>query len=173
MITEEFNSTIDSWIEQLDYYGFPQLRAKPSESAWSLGQVYMHLIESTAHFFEEARRCLSSNDHEHEEASPSAKKMFDNNELPDILIEGPASNRNTPQPDSKDQLIDGLMKLKAELNSLGALMSATEFRGKTKHPGLRYFGAHDWLLFAEMHFRHHLRQKRRIDDFLSASADRS
>lgn len=169
-MTEEFKRTIDHWLEQLDRYGFPQLRAKPSQSAWSLGQVYMHLIESTAHFLEEARRCLSSNDHEHEEASPSAKMMFDSNELPDILIEGPASNRNTPQPDSKDQLINGLMNLKAELDTLCALMSVSEFRGKTRHPGLRYFGAHDWLRFAEMHFRHHLRQKRRIDDFLKSNA---
>ena len=27
--------------------------------------------------------------------------------------------------------------------------------GKTKHPGLNYFTAKEWLQFAEMHLRHH------------------
>jgi hypothetical protein len=37
--------------------------------------------------------------------------------------------------------------------------------GKTKHPGSNYFTAKEWLQFAEIHLRHHLKQKKRIDDF--------
>jgi hypothetical protein len=38
--------------------------------------------------------------------------------------------------------------------------------GKTKYPGLNYFTAKEWLQFAGIHLRHHLKQKKRIDDFL-------
>jgi hypothetical protein len=38
--------------------------------------------------------------------------------------------------------------------------------GKTRHPGLLYFSALEWLRFAEMHMRHHFRQKKRIDEAL-------
>jgi hypothetical protein len=38
--------------------------------------------------------------------------------------------------------------------------------GKSRHPGLGYFNAGEWLRFIEMHMRHHLRQKERIDAFL-------
>jgi hypothetical protein len=40
------------------------------------------------------------------------------------------------------------------------------FHGKTKHPGLGFFNANEWLQFAEMHLRHHLKQKERIEEFL-------
>jgi hypothetical protein len=46
------------------------------------------------------------------------------------------------------------------------IISKTLFKGKTKHPGLNYFTAKEWLQFAGMHLRHHLKQKKRIDDFL-------
>jgi hypothetical protein len=37
---------------------------------------------------------------------------------------------------------------------------------ETQHPGLYHFSANEWYQFAEMHFRHHVRQKKRIDDYL-------
>lgn len=59
-----------------------------------------------------------------------------------------------------------LTNLKDEINKVEILISKSSFKGKTKHPGLGYFNASEWLRFAEMHFRHHLKQKKRIDDFL-------
>jgi hypothetical protein len=52
------------------------------------------------------------------------------------------------------------------MNTVATLISESQFNGKTKHPGLGYFSAKEWLQFANMHFRHHLRQKKRIDVFL-------
>jgi hypothetical protein len=52
------------------------------------------------------------------------------------------------------------------MSSAAIKITESPFGGKTKHPGLGYFSAHEWLQFADMHFRHHLRQKKRIDDFL-------
>jgi len=42
----------------------------------------------------------------------------------------------------------------------------SSFHGKSKHPGLGFFSASEWFQFAEMHLRHHLKQKERIDRFL-------
>ena len=56
------------------------------------------------------------------------------------------------------------------MNGQVILMTARKYKGKTKHPGLGYFSAEEWLQFAEMHFRHHLRQKKRIDEFLKMDA---
>jgi len=52
------------------------------------------------------------------------------------------------------------------MNALAALIPASDFKGKTKHPGLLYFNAGEWLQFATIHLRHHLRQKKRIDTLL-------
>jgi len=75
-------------------------------------------------------------------------------------------NAYLPQPNSKVQLLRDLIHIKEEMNQLAILIAETPFMGKTKHPGLNYFSANEWLQFADMHFRHHLRQKKRIDDFL-------
>ena len=166
MLIEDFNHTIDFWIKELEQYDFIRLCAKPSPNSWSLGQVYIHLIDNTGWFIEQVKICASTNDNAIEEASPAAKKMFLNNDFPDEIMEGPPSNEDTPQPESKEQLMNCLMNLKDEIKNIGILISESPFKGKTKHPGLNYFNAIEWFRFAEMHFRHHLRQKQRIDEFL-------
>ncbi len=113
--------------------------------------------------------CISSNDHATEEASTDAKAMFFNNSLPNVDLEGSPDNAKIPQPANKDQLINGLLNLKSEMNELSILIPRTSYKGKTRHPGLNYFNANEWLQLAEMHFRHHLRQKKNIDNFLKGS----
>jgi hypothetical protein len=166
MLMEAFNQTIDAWIKESKRYNFTQLSAKPSATSWSLGQLYMHLIQSTHFFIKQIKICTANNDNVHEEAFNNAKVMFLNNEFPDMLLEGPPSNATTQQPVSKEHLVIELEQLKDELNKAEALISASQYRGKTRHFGLGYFTANEWLQFAEMHFRHHLRQKKRLDDFL-------
>lgn len=168
MLLENFNHTINIWITALQQYHFSQLCTKPFEKSWSPGQLYLHLIEDTNYYIEQIKLCVSSNDNEMEETSQFAKTMFLNNDFPYEVIEGAPDNAFIQQPGSKEQLMNDLMNLKNEMNAVAILISKSPFKGKTKHPGLNYFNAEEWLQFAEMHFRHHLRQKKRIDDFLNS-----
>jgi DinB superfamily len=170
MLNKDFNQTPDNWIKELEKYSFAQLLAKPSPISWSLGQLYMHLIGATGYFVKQIKICTSNNDNINEEAFDNAKIMFRNDDFPDALLEGPPSNAKTPQPLSKEQLVTELTHLKNEIKNAEALISASQFKGKTKHFGLGYFTANEWLQFAEMHFRHHLRQKKRLDDFLKENS---
>ncbi|MBC7828235.1 MAG: DinB family protein [Chitinophagaceae bacterium] len=166
MLIDKFNHTIDFWIKELEQYDFTQLCAKPTSTSWSVGQVYMHLIENTDWFIGQIKICVSTNDHSLEQSLPAAKAMFLNNDFPDEALEGPPSNADTLQPENKEQLMNCLLTLKTEINNVGRLISESQFNGKTKHPGLNYFSAREWFQFAEMHLRHHKRQKKRIDEFL-------
>jgi len=129
----------------------------------------MHLVQATGYFIRQIRACTTSNDNQEAEAYPEARSMFANNDLPDTLLDGPPSNATTPQPISKEQLIDDLKKIKDEIKNAELQIAQTPFKGKVKHFALGYFTAYEWLQFTEMHFRHHLRQKRRLDDFLNAN----
>jgi hypothetical protein len=162
----DFKSTIDYWIIQLDAYTFPQLLLKPSLSSWSIGQVYMHIIENTDWFFGQVRTCITCNDNADMEASRAGKIMLHKNAFPDMQLEGPPDNDLTPQPKSKEEVYNELTRQKAEIAILTEQIKTTKFNGKTKHPGLEYFNASEWFQFAEMHQRHHMRQKARIDEFL-------
>ena len=164
---DAFNYTLHSWIEEVERSNFARLCAKPSPAGWSLGQVSMHLIEATTFYLEQAEICLSSDNNGFEQMSPEAEVMFSNNAFPDELIEGPPSNADTQQPQSKEALINDLLALKEKVNRVATLISVSDSNGKTKHPGLKYFNAVQWFQFAEMHFRHHLKQKERIEALLN------
>ena len=163
---EDTGHAIDLWITALEQYDLLQLCTKPAPDSWSLGQVYMHLIEQAGYYLEQIKICLSREEYVLEEMSPDAKKMFRANAFPDALIEGPPTNATTPQPVSKEAIMRALLDLKKEFSRMKILIAQNPLQGKTKHPGLHYFSAADWFQFADMHFRHHFRQKKRIDDFL-------
>ena len=54
-LLRQFNETLRQWIAWLDDYSFTELLRKPRPGAWSLGQMYVHLIHSTEHFISHAR----------------------------------------------------------------------------------------------------------------------
>ena len=162
MVLEDFNKTIDIWITELDKYTIHQLVSKPLKG-WSLGQLYMHLVNDSQFYIEQINICLLENENSNEESSDFARMLFSNGSFPDEDIAGDPSNSFIKQPDSKEQLQDFLISLRTEFNKLYKPITQSTFKGKTKHPGLNYFNAIEWFLFAEMHFRHHLRQKKKID----------
>ena len=44
MLIDDFNKTLDVWLEDLYRYDIETLRIQPDPSSWSLGQLYTHLI---------------------------------------------------------------------------------------------------------------------------------
>jgi hypothetical protein len=152
MLTTNFNHTLDTWIEEFEQYDFAQLTTKPSPDSWSLGQVGMHLIENTEWFLDQVRICVGANENAMEDPLPEGKTMLGNNRFPDEVLEGPPENLVTPQPESKEQLLHSLREIKTKMNELDRVISTSPFNGKTKHPGLGYFDARQWLQFADMHY---------------------
>jgi hypothetical protein len=166
MLLKAFNDTIQQWIDYLDDYTLEMLCQKPAADSWSLGQVYTHITEDTAWFATQMEASMLSNANREKEMHEDAKAMFRNNSFPEKMIEGPATNSNIRQPQSKDELIQKLLAIKARVNTLCTSFDFSKASGKTMHPGLLFFSAPDWLQFAEMHLRHHFRQKKRIDEKL-------
>jgi len=168
MLIDSFNQTIDRWIAALDGYSFTQLCAKPSAQGWSVGQLYIHLVQDTTFYLEQLRESLASDCHTQQSASDQALVMLRNNAFPDIIIEGHPDNALIPQPESKDELLRGLEHVKREANDLAQGMAQGTVCGKSLHPGFQYLNANEWLQLAEMHLRHHFRQKERLDQFLKS-----
>lgn len=158
----DIRATLDQWIAALDQYSLQQLQAQPPDGGWSLGQVYMHLLNEAEYHLEQFTAALSSNEHSHEDATPEGRTMLNNNSFPDIRLQGPPENAAVPQPESENELKAALLLLREQFEK-SLLMLSNDHHGKSKHPGLGYFTAEEWLQFADMHMRHHLRQKKRID----------
>ncbi|HEY0612234.1 MAG TPA: DinB family protein [Chitinophaga sp.] len=163
----QFNDTIDQWIAYLNDYTLEQLCRQPEPGSWSIGQVYVHIIDDTSYFVEQIATALLSTANSDKEMHKNAKFIFGNKGFPDMQIQGPATNTPIRQPQTKEELRQGLTAIKAKVNQLSTSFDFSQSNGKTEHPALWFFSATEWLQFAEMHMRHHIRQKKRIDNQLA------
>jgi len=169
MLINDFNRTIDIWIHSIQQYNFEQLCTQPDANSWSVGQVCMHLANDTNWFIEQIKICVSNNENTDKTMLPFAQTMFLCNSFPDERLTNPA-NVNMPQPASKEALLQLFINLKKDMNDAAMQIAISKSTGKTKHPGLHYFNANEWLQFSEMHLRHHLKQKERIEILLKLKA---
>lgn len=167
----QFDTTIQQWIDQLGHYTLSQLWRPPRAGSWSLGQVYNHIIDDTSWFAGQMKEALECRENAGETMHPNARAMFERNGFPDIRIEGPATNTFIAQPQSIEELARRLAAIKTTVDDLFREFDPTASTGKTQHPGLHFFSAVEWLQFSEMHMRHHLRQKERIDAALADTRD--
>lgn len=166
-LIDDFNNTIDAWIAELDRFDFEKLIAKPDANSWSLGQVYMHLINETHYYIEQMEVSINNNENLAMEMTDAGKSMFADNAFPEIKIKGdPASTDKIQQPQNKKDLEDNMRALKQRMNHVAQALANAATAGKTQHPGLGYFSGMEWLQFADLHLRHHLKQKERIKNFL-------
>jgi hypothetical protein len=168
MLIDDFNNAIDVWINTVEQYSFEELCRQPDEHIWSLGQICVHLINDTSWFVEQIKICLLNDENANESMTSFAQTIFQNNSFPDEKLTNPA-NDNMLQPSGKEKLLEAFIQLKKDMNEVAAQIQDTASKGKTKHPGFGYFNAMEWLQFAEMHLRHHLKQKERIEKFLQRS----
>ncbi|MDB5035776.1 MAG: hypothetical protein JWQ98_3017 [Chlorobi bacterium] len=170
-ICERFERVATVWINALDRYTPDQLTATPADGGWSMGQLYNHLIQTALHMqFREIDACLNGTGTTEGSKTFPGRLAFALGSIPPIRIKVPPSREYTPEQRSD---VDGL---KREMRGLidqmrlvaGKLEKAGAAAGKArrKHQALGMLNATEWYRLVEMHHRHHLRQKRRLDAFL-------
>ncbi|MBN9299164.1 MAG: DinB family protein [Filimonas sp.] len=163
ILLTRFNETADVLLNALARYSLTTLQQQLQPGAWSLGQMYTHILDDTEYYIEQMKAALATAENTTETMHTDAKAMFANNAFPDIQIAGPTTGIYIPQPESKELLVQRLSSIKATINTLYQSFDDTKPQGKTLHPGLLFFSSLEWLQFAEMHMRHHFRQKERIE----------
>lgn len=164
---QAFEATVGRYLVELENLDIEQLRAKPDEEEWSIGQMYMHLIQS-AHSMQlrNVDQCLAGSEavlDNMEEKTENGKAAFALGSFPPIRIKVPASPQYTPrQPESKEQLIEGLRGVVERMKRTEIALSQAVEGHKILHPGFGALNAAEWFLLVEMHYRHHLPQLERL-----------
>jgi hypothetical protein len=165
---QRWEKVSQQWMATLDNYSEEELLRQPEEGAWSIGQVYVHLLGS-AQFFHLAhvKTCLASNDNSDKSKKMPGKISYFLGSFPPIKIKVPPSPQYTPpQPKSREALRESYANLQKAMIETATAIENTTFKGKSEHPAFGFVSAPEWFLMIEMHFRHHLRQKARLDKFL-------
>jgi hypothetical protein len=168
-----FEKTARVWLVALNDYTDEQFALKPSETQWSIGQVYYHLVVRTENFHLRAcKKCLEHQGEVTEGGKTLAGKIvFLLGSFPPVKIHVPPSPEYTPkQPQSRAEMREGLLKLIETMRALAPQIDHASPVQKWKHLALGMLNAMEWYRLIEMHFRHHLRQKKRLDKFVTQSA---
>lgn len=168
---KEFEETVGRYLVDLENLDMEQLHAKPNEEEWSIGQMYMHLIQS-AHLMHlrNVDQCLGGSEAVigiTGEKTENGRTAFELGSFPSIRIKVPASPQYTPQqPESKEQLMEGLRGVVERMKRTEITLSQASVENRILHPGFGALNATEWFLLVEMHYRHHLLQLERLQNFI-------
>jgi len=159
------------YMKELERFSMEELCRKPGEAEWSLGQMYMHLIRASLHLhLRNVRACAESAEGVVTDGMKSERgeAAFLNREFPNMRIQVPPSPAYTPpQPSSKEQISGGLRSVLDQMIAAEPLVHMAPPQNKLVHPGFGALNAAEWFMLVEMHYRHHLRQKERLERFLA------
>ena len=166
---KNFNDTIDIWIKELSRFTIEQLKVKPDDKSWSLGQLYEHLIEETNWYNGQIEMTLGNEKNSNKMTSDVAKVLLKRGSFENKRFQGdPLISENVKQPTSIAKLKSDLEGLKQNTNEIWVKMNNASKYGKSEHPGIGFLNCFEWIQYSEMHMRHHIKQKKRIENFLQS-----
>ncbi|MGZ9585865.1 DinB family protein [Paenibacillus marinisediminis] len=164
---QRLQETMAHYLHELDGFSIDQLRFQLTEDEWSIGQMYQHLIQSALYMhLHNIEKCLA---HSSDSATTLMGKteegaaIFVQGSFPPIRIHVPPSPQYTPvQPETKDQLIQGLATVVQRMKEIEPTLEGASVQSTVPHPRFGGLHAKEWFLLIEMHYRHHLRQLERL-----------
>ncbi|WP_083837621.1 DinB family protein [Paenibacillus sp. Aloe-11] len=160
---QRFEETVQHYLLELDSFSLEQLQYTPQEGEWSLGQMYVHLVNSALHMqLKNIEICLKSNG-ETGVKTEAGTAIFDLGGFPPVRIQVPPSPQYTPpQPSSKEDIVEGLQAVMRQMREVEPVLRESSEGYTVSHPRFGALNAREWFILIEMHYRHHLLQKERL-----------
>jgi hypothetical protein len=168
-ILSQFEQTAALLLNSLKDYSEEQFSRKPDANSWSMGQMYNHLVSGTMRFpLQQIALCLDGKGSaENGGIKFPFKLFFLFGSMPPTRIKVPPSDTYTPkQPENIEAMRIGLEHLVKTMREIEPKIANSSSTHATAHPAFGYLTARQWFQLIEMHFRHHLRQKQRIEKLL-------
>lgn len=167
---QRFEQTVSYYLHELDGFSMEQLKFQQAEGEWSIGQMYQHLIQSALHMqLRNIEQCLAQSNGSTTTTAKTEEgaAVFEQGSFPPIRIHVPPSPQYTPaQPETKEQLIQGLALVIRRMNEIQPSLEEASVQNTVLHPRLGALNAKEWFLLIEMHYRHHLRQLKRLKQLM-------
>ena len=158
---------LSKFKQELTTYSPEQLRHIPEAGVWSIGQMYDHLIVVAHEYLDKVSVCSEAKEQGCLEKTPSGKELFNNKGFPPIEIRLPDEMNAPPNnSDSQEELFNRMEKLIQRIEYWEAQVDTIHPERKEKHGGFGWLNAREWLDLVEMHSRHHLRQKEKLERYL-------
>ncbi|MFC5447715.1 DinB family protein [Paenibacillus aestuarii] len=158
---------IGSYRSFLQNYSLEQLRFISAEGVWSIGQMYDHMILVAHEYLDNVEHCARSHSVQELGKTVFGEQLFREGGFPPIKIKLPDELNGPPNnTDSKQTLLNRLFEVEMRLNEWAPLVDEIHADYKVKHGGFGWLNAKEWYDLVDMHFRHHLRQWKELDQKL-------
>jgi hypothetical protein len=169
-IYDDFKTSFDQFTDGLNHYSEEDLKKRKDDESWSLGQMYNHLLNGTRNFhFRMIEKSLSDNENTDQQKSEGGHRAYRENLFSHADVRVPPSPQYTPtQPESIAYVKSRLEQLNADMKAWMSKLESSANTGKMKHFAFGYLSAMEWYQLIAMHFRHHLRQKEKLEKQLTA-----
>lgn len=166
-ILRRFEEISGYYLDQLKEFSMEQLLHKTDETDWSIGQMYAHLVQSALNMqLRNVELCRGATDPAVKTdgvKSEDGAAIFKLGGFPPVRIQVPPTAQYTPrQPESKEELANGLKQVEAKMKELAEVLPDIPALHTVAHPRLGCLNAAEWFELVDMHYRHHLRQLERL-----------
>ncbi len=155
-------------LKELEYYGNSQFRKQTEASKWTIGQIYHHIIQGTYDYhFKAIHNCIE----EKGGANKGGKTIlgflvFTFNSFPIFKLKS-AQNYTPIQIENTSKAQDMMFGYIKEMHKLALEIDKKgKSRYKVKHRNFGRLTAIEWYTLIEIHQRHHIKQKQRIDKII-------
>jgi hypothetical protein len=171
---QRFEETTNHYLQELNGFSMEQLKRQPSENEWSIGQMYQHLINTALYMhLRNVDHCMTQSEDSvisKGGKTEAGQAVFDQGGFPPVRIQVPPSPQYTPvQPESKDQLVQGLNAVVQQMKEIEPKIEKAPLHNTVSHPRFGALNAKEWFMLIEMHYRHHLLQKERLKKELESN----
>lgn len=165
-----YSDAANYWLDEIDNYSESDFLKNPTADSWSVGQVYIHLILGSDHFFiaNSAACQLGKGDLKKGGKNKYGALIFFLKRFPPMKFNLPKSGVQPREPESIEYVRNKLIKTIEKIQQTAGSLNGFDTKMKIKHPGFGYLNAEEWLQLNEFHFKHHIRQKNQLDKFLKS-----
>lgn len=169
-IFSKYEQHTGTWIIALDEYDRVTFCTRPSAEEWCMAQVYDHLIAVSKECIQRAQDCIHNKGEKgHSGFGPALFSLM--GAFPPVKLrikEPPVGLEHVYRPRNINvsEARQGLNEVLGEMKTLATFIPAADPQMRIKHWAGGWFNAAQWYHSAEMHLKHHFRQKRRIDRYL-------
>lgn len=165
-VLKSFELTVERYLAELTKHNMDKIHRKLNEEDWSIGQMYVHLIQSAFMHLHNVEQCLAGSEstfNPTKEKTEQGKIVFKQEQFPAVRIKVPASPNYTPQPpESMEHLVEGLHSVVERMRNTESVLLQVPVSNKILHPAFGALNAQEWFMLIEMHYRHHFLQLDRL-----------
>ena len=167
-INADIMESLGAYGQVLETLSPEALKRQPDPESWSMGQLFIHLLDDTMNFhLRLLEACLSPEAPRQGTKNGVGEAVYQANAFSDIRVKGRRTAANVPQPSDKAELEGKMNLLQTAIAQASEKLATNPISGKIEHPALGFLDAKEWFQLIAIHFRHHLRQKARIEAFLN------